>query len=459
MQFGEFFFDGDLRVIYEAPTVGFSYITNGDGYRIYAPNDIDVDGFSVVAGLIAKYDMRADIWSKYVEYMDAIEWAMKAFFKSGGASRGFDAEGGESFATADFRTINNWKFVPANYKHDFILMGNLQDESDNTILGMFDHSRLTWFVGLGVYAADAFMGYVISPQMTAAVNRMSFGDAVNVDEDHGYTVAEYDAMVAADYPNAIAGLLGNAEFPVKYFAEAIPIAENYHFHKIRFYRSCSVPAGVDVSEYLLEGNGGTLSMLSVHPDATCFGTWIKETYFTGSLDDNARLEMCYLDSVDYFNGMIFICIIKDTGVKLYGSSPSVLIDCKWDGMSPSLIDHNNSLSPTSILTFTGALLLKNLTEDVPITCNFEGMVIIDSSCTAGSITLSGNGEIINNSTGTCVVDDSRVVSGIHQRKIYNELINTAELNNDKTLAIITDENGVESHRHAITPDGLTRTPA
>lgn len=149
MQFGDFFFDGDKRVIYEAP-IGFSFVLDGSGYRIYTPDD------PPSADEITQYDAQQDLWSNYVDYMDAIEWATKAMSLSGGSLR---PDG--SNATADFQMINTWAVVPANYTHGFIIIGNLSSSTGNAILNVFDTSRITENVVPYIKGADALITYRI----------------------------------------------------------------------------------------------------------------------------------------------------------------------------------------------------------------------------------------------------------------------------------------------------------
>lgn len=156
MQLGEYFFDGDKRCIYEAPTVNFQFTTDGNGYRIYTPID------ESTAPKVIYNDMRI-LWSRYVDFMDALPWPKKVFEKTGGASRGLDGEGNETFATIDFFIINNWKLVPANYLHDSWWIGNvLAKDTEHPLSDFFDVSRQTVMHAIGVRGADSFQSYVIN---------------------------------------------------------------------------------------------------------------------------------------------------------------------------------------------------------------------------------------------------------------------------------------------------------
>ena len=183
MQFGEFFWDGDKRIIYEAPSTNFTFTTDVNGYRIYTPIDLQLAPFEVT------YDLRADLWSRYVDYMDAIEWATQAFSKSGGASRGTDDQGNETFATADFKSINGWRIVPADYEHSVLILGNfLADVEYHTVdfpvtyplLDMWDPSRLTENVYMNIRGADSFQNYVINNALGYEADAPTWNTSVGI---------------------------------------------------------------------------------------------------------------------------------------------------------------------------------------------------------------------------------------------------------------------------------------
>lgn len=127
------FFDGDLRRVYEVPD-NSSYLVDANGFRIYTPNDI-ASAKTIVT------TTTTELWSRYVDFHNQGKWTTLTFSKSGGAFRDQDENGIDEFAFFDIRLINEWLLVPANYKHDWIIKGNLFKE-----LGLnqdFDTDRIT----------------------------------------------------------------------------------------------------------------------------------------------------------------------------------------------------------------------------------------------------------------------------------------------------------------------------
>jgi len=79
-----------------------------------------------------------EFWSRFTDYHNENKWAALAFDKTGGAFR-FIEGGVPVYATADYRLINDWLIVLADYTHEFIINGNL---FPNTSTGLsFDTVR------------------------------------------------------------------------------------------------------------------------------------------------------------------------------------------------------------------------------------------------------------------------------------------------------------------------------
>ena len=127
------YFDGDLRRIYEVPPHP-TYTTDPNGYRIYTSTDPSADALVYV-------NIKKDLWSRWVDWAYTHQWGLLAFSRSGGAFRGYDEQGNELYQSVDFTLLNDngWKIVLANYPHETRFKGNLYAQSDNSI---FDNDRI-----------------------------------------------------------------------------------------------------------------------------------------------------------------------------------------------------------------------------------------------------------------------------------------------------------------------------
>lgn len=121
-------FDGVLRRVYEVPP-GASFTTDAGGYRRY--------GGGPLAPALMTADVKRDLWSRWVDWHAANDWALLAFGVSGGGQR----PTGE-FSSADFslRTSDGWRLVLADYPHETVFYGNLFSEGADSL---FDNARLT----------------------------------------------------------------------------------------------------------------------------------------------------------------------------------------------------------------------------------------------------------------------------------------------------------------------------
>lgn len=124
------FFDGDLRRIYEVPP-NSSFVIDGGGYRIYTPNNI------LTAPKVMTADVKKDLWSRWVDWYSSALWSLEAFSRSGGNLR----PTGE-YAPADFQLMTDagWRIVLADYPHETIFYGNLFAVGTDSL---YDFTRLT----------------------------------------------------------------------------------------------------------------------------------------------------------------------------------------------------------------------------------------------------------------------------------------------------------------------------
>lgn len=159
--------------MYVVPPVS-SYVVDGDGYRIYTPDDIPS------APEILVIDVQKDVWSRGVDWWAAgHDWTAFPLQRSGGAFRGFDAFGGEKYATNDYTLradAEGWRFVLPDYAHETQLIGNINSDNANGV--MFDDVRLTTIAKPRIVGADALLTYRsisgsgLSPEQSAMLDEL-----------------------------------------------------------------------------------------------------------------------------------------------------------------------------------------------------------------------------------------------------------------------------------------------
>lgn len=126
-------FDGDLQRVYEVPDDS-SFTVDASGYRVYTPNNLATAPTTLSFTVI-------EVWSAWVDYHDANKWALLCFDRSAGEFRETDADGNDIFGLTELRFLNDWHYVPADYRHLSILDGNFLPNLSTG--NHFDTDRIT----------------------------------------------------------------------------------------------------------------------------------------------------------------------------------------------------------------------------------------------------------------------------------------------------------------------------
>ncbi len=394
MQFGDFFWDGDKRCTYEAPP-GFSYILDGDGYRIYTPDDPQS------APLQSSYDLRKDLWSKYVDYMDAIEWALPVFERSGGALR----PSGEN-ATADFLLINEWTIVPANYKHAMIVNGNLTTSTGHPIIDIFDVSRVTEQVVPFVQGSDSLITYDVSS--TGVINETDIHTALDNYNNKDSYKADVSYLRKSIYVNTELehngdGSQGN---PYNNVNDAKEHAESKGIDNIYVSGDVTVP-----------GNLKNMTIIGVGlPRIDLNGRDIKNTSFyrcslSGEYSNEIIAEDCHIEDNFLLRGHFLRCEL--TGNTITAPDGEVLlVDCissvhGIDGKTS--LSMNEGRSSSVIITgFKGTLNVTDCDDksDIISVEMCSGTLVFGANCSDGKMVAGGVCSFVDNTDGANVVDQT-----------------------------------------------------
>ena len=389
MQFGDFFFDGDKKKIYEAP-VGFSYVLDGNGFRIYTPDD---EPSAPIQLLFSTYEL----WSRYVDYMDAIEWAYRALNISGGAYRYTDQFNEDKYSLIDLRLINDWAYVQADYPHTTFIKGNLFPNESNNVI--FDSTRISrQGVIPSVMYSDAGERSVADPETLRIINEnsvyASFGGAIWVDPIEGATDLGTDIE-----PN------GNQERPVKTIPLATQIGLERGFDKIMVLNDYDFIAGDVVSNYEIAGKSPLVASIDLGYDAICSKTIFTNINVGGILDGDSEIKHCVTRDLVYFYGHIHNSSLGGT-IYLGGSKPAKIDRCSMlDYTHPFILDCGGSGQDCVMNDYVGLMSIQNLTGAAQIGVGINGgHITIDATCTGGEITVMGVFTITDNSGPGCTVN-------------------------------------------------------
>lgn len=327
---------------------------------------------------------------------------------------GNDPKGGGKYTPRFITLLEGFRVIP--YDENILITVTGEAITDNPDIDPDPFDTSTRTNPLKLYITPPAAEIVKDVDALAAIARMSFGNMISVDPEHGDSIASFTGDPL---------LLGNMEHPAANYADAMTIATRMNLHDISIFHTSTIPIGVDVSGAKLIGQNAIRTHLTLEAGAICDDVEIIETTLTGTLDGGTLIRNSVIDGINYFNGMLYDCAFTDNEIVLGGPSVAFFMNCKGINafLTPATINCNNDTTPLIMRNFEGSLIIKNRTVAGDASILFNGQVTIDASCTAGTFQLSGIGHVVDNSTGTCVVNSDKVVDAAEiPRDVWGFLI-------------------------------------
>jgi len=230
-------------------------------------------------------------------------------------------------------------------------------------------------------------------QELSAIQYSSFGGGVTIDAINGQTGTAYP--------------IGTAESPVNNLINAQTIAIERGFNKIYVKGNLTIGATDNISNYTLVGQGaGTFNS----PKTTI-------TLTSGCVTSNTVFEHAKVQGRQNGECVFFDCIIGEltnTHCRFKDCAmvgPVQMVNSEWTQNHTTdlinchssyewyVVDYNDSPINQVYSNYSGKIKIINCTDsraDIMIRLD-AGMVWIDASCTAGTISVKGVGTLINDS--------------------------------------------------------------
>lgn len=243
--------------------------------------------------------------------------------------------------------------------------------------------------------------------------------------------AAYNGEVCVSVSAGQAGTtvpLGTRSTPVNNLADAKLIADREGLHQIRFLESFTID-NIDFSGgYRFTSDSPATVVITINPNANVRNCDFEFCFVQGTLDGNNIYRQCLIGSVNFTSGFIFQCSLNGN----ISLEPGVILAI-FDSFSNTLagqpnpeVDFNGS-GQLLLRNYSGVIELHNHTDtnndgDVCIDMA-SGVVIVDSSCTAGFFPIRGIARVDDFSTGTCNVVDLTVNQSIEDNAASLQIIN------------------------------------
>jgi len=259
--------------------------------------------------------------------------------------------------------------------------------------------------------------------------------------------SSFNGAVTVHLLSPYAGTLyprGTPRQPVNNFADALVICTARGFTTINILGDATISAGA-FQNFNFVGSGVTETSLTIDAGAQVDGASFTQAAMNGTLDGDVVIDNCVINDLTYVDGSIQNSTFVGT-ITLNGAQDTSLMNCRdgTPGTDFPHIDMGGSGSALNVQGWSGGIRIQNKTGPEAIAIGLvSGAVILDSSVTDGPITLSGVGTVINNSTGTAVVNTDGLVN---KRDLFQQIV---------TGVYLDSVNGVSGTGEGV---GLPQTP-
>lgn len=342
-----------------------------------------------------------DIYREYIHERSVTEDFRKWFPFM--VQAGNEPKGGGKFTPRYITLLNGCRVVP--YDENILITVTGEAITDNAEVDPdpFDTTSRTQAVKL--YITPPAAEIVNDTEALEAIDHISFNNQVTIDVVNGDSIAGFTGDP---------GLLGNGEFPVNNIADAHTIAEANGF--TTFYtRSNLTISGESLTDgYLMLGIGANVVRVTVDPSADVTNMQFAELTLTGEMDGNHLVRECLVDGVQNFSGIVHNSGFTTAPFKLNGGVTN-LFDCKsavpGANQRPQ-IDFDGQPGDLAIRNWVGGIeLVKKSNAAGAVTVDIlSGTIYTRVTCTAGTITLRGEGTPVDESAVGCSVDTSGLLN-------------------------------------------------
>lgn len=256
-------------------------------------------------------------------------------------------------------------------------------------------------------------------QEQAQIEYGSFLGRVTIDAVNGYAGTEFP--------------IGTPQEPVNNLADAITIAQARGFDVLYIVGDFTIGATDNVDGYIIEGIFPSFASITIVSGASTEGTLFRSCTVSGTLDGDASIRDCSVCDLEYVEGNVCGCCLAGT-ITLAGSTPTRIHDC-WDGLPGEtnlpVINMGGSGRSLTVAGYHGDLYITNKTGSDDLSIDISvGHVELDSTITAGSITVKGIGTLVDNTGGTATVDSTALLC---KATIASQLLDLSYIEDTMTL--------------------------
>ena len=234
----------------------------------------------------------------------------------------------------------------------------------------------------------------------------------------------FDGYVCIDETNGVTGtsktaagdVIGTRSAPSNNQADAMTIAADRGFYAIKALGTITLTGAASLDNYRLKGDNNAQSHI-IFTTADTGDIAIEDAEFSGGMNGALYARDCSVGIVTGVgcttNATDFIrCSFSGSVIMRADNTQAVnLLDCQAEDNNEFILDVNGTVGNISIHGYRDRIKIINVTSVVAIHFTGAGAEItLDSTCTAGSIEVHGDTNIIDNSTMTVDDDTSQALT-------------------------------------------------
>jgi hypothetical protein len=394
--------------------------------------DFDNRLFIAKAG-VTEIDIGIDMYSDWKEAILANN--------AGGEKQAMDAAGGniidpvtlQALGTTYF-LLNGYKIRPHEADHTLTITGNIFSQPAG--LPLFTPTAGSFTVALI---------FKVSNLVDASVARID--------------LAQLQPSVFIDTINGVPGTtgsIGKPTNPVDNMTDARTLADFDNLRSYEFQNALTATANHTQWRFIgRTSKANDVVNLSGFDFSDSFFTGCK---LTGSMSGRINCDGCLIDVVTGLDGDFSDCGLE--GNLATAASTSVGFEnCHSDvpGSSTPILSVGSNTN-VYFRNYSGGIQINNLSSGNTLSVDLDpGHLIIDSSCTGGTILVRGVGRCTNNATGVTIIDlgllDAREIHLTNQLIAGNATIST----DNRTVTILDKDNVTVLATYDVSVDGRART--
>lgn len=210
---------------------------------------------------------------------------------------------------------------------------------------------------------------------------------------------------------------GTVEAPVDNLTDALTIAAERGLNRLHFKSDYTFVNGDNVAGYELSGEAPSRTTLTFNSGSVTTGAELFNATVEGSLGAIAAAKGCHLKTITGTSNLtgreinITNCLFEETITLSSGFGGEIqVLDCYSGvaGQATPTFDLNGADVDVVVRNYSGGAELRNFSNNAGQVGSLDfhsGQLILDSTCTNGTLTVRGRCKVTDNSGVGCTVND------------------------------------------------------